>query len=320
MALFKRGGVWWYKFYFAGQPIRESSKSTSKTVAKNAEQQRRRELETGFHNIKEVRQHRSLRRRASTRTIASMFGSYSEVRSNTSIAIENSLRLSISPSIVRFTMCVRNRHNRTDETKLGLFTTRANWSRTAVAGTGSAVELARDFSDDNGGVGTCFFPPFIMLHKASECYGELTSAYGQSKARGHSVEWGGVRGSMQTYRQAGTVIFVSDRSPEATVLRDIEARGLVVQWARSIRVAVDLLNSAREKTVIVTELALADGNWRDLVERMRGIDICVPILLATSFSTAELWWDALECGIDDILPGYLVVSRLCQLLETQGAS
>jgi DNA-binding NtrC family response regulator len=125
---------------------------------------------------------------------------------------------------------------------------------------------------------------------------------------------------MQTYRQAGTVIFVSDRSPEATVLRDIEARGLVVQWARSIRVAVDLLNSAREKTVIVTELALADGNWRDLVERMRGIDICVPILLATSVSTAELWWDALECGIDDILPGYLVVSRLCQLLETQGAS
>jgi hypothetical protein len=53
MALFKRGGVWWYKFYFAGQPIRESSKATSKTVAKNAEQQRRRELETEFHNIRE---------------------------------------------------------------------------------------------------------------------------------------------------------------------------------------------------------------------------------------------------------------------------
>ena len=58
MALFKRGGVWWYKFYFAGQPIRESSKSTSKTLAKNAEQQRRRELETGFHNIRETRQQR----------------------------------------------------------------------------------------------------------------------------------------------------------------------------------------------------------------------------------------------------------------------
>ena len=125
---------------------------------------------------------------------------------------------------------------------------------------------------------------------------------------------------MQTYSRAGTVIFVSNRSPEATIAQDIEARGLVVRWARSIRAAVDLLNLAREKTVIVTELALADGNWRDLVERMRGIDICAPIVLATSSSTAELWWDALECGVDDILPEYLVVSRLCQLLETQDAS
>ena len=127
---------------------------------------------------------------------------------------------------------------------------------------------------------------------------------------------------MQTDRQAGTVIFVSDRSPEATIARDIEARGLVVQWARSIRAAVDLLNSAREKTVIVTELALADGNWRDLVERVNCIDINIStsIVLVTSSRTAELWWDALECGIDDILPGHLVVSRLCQLLETRDAS
>ena len=125
---------------------------------------------------------------------------------------------------------------------------------------------------------------------------------------------------MQTDKLAGTVIFVSNRSPEATVLQDIEAHGLVMQWARSIGAAVDLLNSAREKTVIVTELALADGNWRDLVERMRGIDICVPIVLATSSSTAELWWDALECGIEDILPGHIIASRLCQLFKTQGTS
>jgi hypothetical protein len=59
-------GVWWYKFYFAGQPIRESSKSMSKTVAKNTEQQRRRELETGFHNIREIRQHYRLWRQFNT--------------------------------------------------------------------------------------------------------------------------------------------------------------------------------------------------------------------------------------------------------------
>lgn len=125
---------------------------------------------------------------------------------------------------------------------------------------------------------------------------------------------------MQTYKRAGTVIFVSNRSPEATVAKEIESHGLAMQWACSIRAAVGLLNAAREKTVIVSELAMADGNWRDLVERVRCLGIPTPMMLVTSTITAELWWDALECGIDNILPGYLVVSRLCQLLETQDAS
>src|SRR5580700_2000950 len=99
-----------------------------------------------------------------------MFGSYSEVRSNTSIAMENSLRLSISPSIVRFTMCVKNRHSRADPTKPGLFTTRASWSRTTAAGTEPAVELARDFPGDKGGVGTCFSP---LNHYAPQTFAVL---------------------------------------------------------------------------------------------------------------------------------------------------
>lgn len=58
MALFQRGNVWWYEFWFAGQRIRESSKSTSKTVAKDAEKNRKRELEEGFNNIIDQRQQR----------------------------------------------------------------------------------------------------------------------------------------------------------------------------------------------------------------------------------------------------------------------
>jgi DNA-binding response OmpR family regulator len=115
---------------------------------------------------------------------------------------------------------------------------------------------------------------------------------------------------------------VSNRSPEATVAQEIEAHGLVTLWAPSISAAVKLLDSAREKTVVATELALADGNWRDLVERVNCIDINIStsIVLVTSSSTAELWWDALEWGIDDILPPSLLASRLYQLLEMQGAS
>jgi DNA-binding NtrC family response regulator len=120
---------------------------------------------------------------------------------------------------------------------------------------------------------------------------------------------------MQTLKRTGTVIFVSTASPEATVAQDIESYGLEMQWAPSIRAAVDLLNSTREKTVIVTQLALPDGNWRDLVARVGCPEILTPMVLVTSAITAELWWDALECGIDDILPGYLMASRLCQLLQ-----
>ena len=56
MSVFKRGNIWWYEFWFSGRRIQESSKSASKTIAKHAEQNRRRELEKGFNNIQDVRQ------------------------------------------------------------------------------------------------------------------------------------------------------------------------------------------------------------------------------------------------------------------------
>jgi integrase len=58
MALYRRGGVWWYEFWFAGRHIQESSKSKSKTLARIAEQNRRRELEQGFNNVTDTRHER----------------------------------------------------------------------------------------------------------------------------------------------------------------------------------------------------------------------------------------------------------------------
>lgn len=51
MSVYKRGDVWWYKFWFNGQLIRESSKSDSKTLAKDAKHARRRELEQAYNHI-----------------------------------------------------------------------------------------------------------------------------------------------------------------------------------------------------------------------------------------------------------------------------
>jgi integrase len=58
MSLFRRGDVWWYEFWFAGRRIQESSKSPSKTVARNSKQKRRRELEEGFNNFTDTRRER----------------------------------------------------------------------------------------------------------------------------------------------------------------------------------------------------------------------------------------------------------------------
>ena len=58
MALFKRGEIWWYEFNFARRRVRESAKTPSKTVAKQAEKNRRRELENGFNGIQDNREER----------------------------------------------------------------------------------------------------------------------------------------------------------------------------------------------------------------------------------------------------------------------
>ncbi len=43
-----RSAVWWYEFNFAGRRVRESSKSTRKTIATQAEENRRKELQRAY--------------------------------------------------------------------------------------------------------------------------------------------------------------------------------------------------------------------------------------------------------------------------------
>jgi len=45
------GGGWWYRFRFAGRMIHESSRSESLTIAREAEKQRRRQLEESWNQI-----------------------------------------------------------------------------------------------------------------------------------------------------------------------------------------------------------------------------------------------------------------------------
>ncbi len=48
----KRKRIWWYRFRFAGRIVHESARTTSKTVAQDAERQRRRDLEEAINGLK----------------------------------------------------------------------------------------------------------------------------------------------------------------------------------------------------------------------------------------------------------------------------
>ncbi|WP_158944975.1 site-specific integrase [Granulicella sp. S190] len=69
MAVYKRGKYWWYHFNFAGRNVQESAKTTSKTIAKELEQRRRREMEEGFGGIERERKDR-------VRTLADLSADY----------------------------------------------------------------------------------------------------------------------------------------------------------------------------------------------------------------------------------------------------
>lgn len=67
----KTQSVWWYSFTFAGRRIQESSKTTKKTLARIAEQNRRDELQRAFNGIRDNRNER-------IRTISELADAYLE--------------------------------------------------------------------------------------------------------------------------------------------------------------------------------------------------------------------------------------------------
>lgn len=110
------------------------------------------------------------------------------------------------------------------------------------------------------------------------------------------------------------VIIVAKNGPEPGIESELRARGIRVQCAPSIKAASGFLKSAHSGTLVITELALGDGNWRDLVEQVRGNGKFMPVVLLTSTRTAELWWDALECGVEDVLQAPFSASQLFNYL------
>src|ERR1700676_545858 len=53
MAIYKRGRVWWYKFTWNGEPIRESTKQGNKRIAEQIESVRKGQLAKGEVGIRD---------------------------------------------------------------------------------------------------------------------------------------------------------------------------------------------------------------------------------------------------------------------------
>jgi PleD family two-component response regulator len=146
---------------------------------------------------------------------------------------------------------------------------------------------------------------------------QLTASYGNLGTYSATVEPSGRHADqrlMRSKKPGKTVIMVGANKPEPNLEKEMEARGIRLRWARTIKNAAGLLSAVCDRPIVIAELALSDGNWRDVVEQVRCIDSSIPVLLVSSTSTAELWWDALECGIEDILPTPLSASSLCEYL------
>jgi len=62
VALFRRGEIWWFEFVYAGQRVRQSAKTTRKTIAQEAEKQRRLELERANAGLPAAQSEERIRR------------------------------------------------------------------------------------------------------------------------------------------------------------------------------------------------------------------------------------------------------------------
>ncbi|MBV9304177.1 MAG: hypothetical protein JOY53_18865, partial [Acidobacteriaceae bacterium] len=74
---------------------------------------------------------------------------------------------------------------------------------------------------------------------------------------------------MHREQAANTVVMVGATKPDLHLQKQMETRGITLRWARTIEEATALLKSALGRTIVITEPALKDGNWRDLLERIR---------------------------------------------------
>jgi integrase len=95
------GGTWWYRFRFAGRIIHESARTQSKTVAREAERQRRRQLENAYNKIEK----RTLPPQFEHAAEAWLEGERPHLAERTHDTYDVALRCHLSPAFGHWLLC-----------------------------------------------------------------------------------------------------------------------------------------------------------------------------------------------------------------------
>lgn len=98
-----------------------------------------------------------------------------------------------------------------------------------------------------------------------------------------------------------SVLVVSERAETARDLADaLTPFHVSTTHVSSVGEASSRIRHAHFR-VILTETALADGTWKDLLQLCNGLSEAPMVVVASMHADARLWVDAIDAGAADVL-------------------
>ena len=112
-----------------------------------------------------------------------------------------------------------------------------------------------------------------------------------------------------------SVVLAMSQIAASQIAQEMRTIGCSVVGASSVADVDSCLAKLTGRLLVLTEISFPDGNWRDLIHRTQPQHSRTLFILCSATRTAELWWDALDCEISDILtPPYSVPDVMRMML------
>ena len=100
---------------------------------------------------------------------------------------------------------------------------------------------------------------------------------------------------------AGMALVVMGRNRRFALLEHLEECAIHVLAVCDCKEARRALANRLPVTVVITDVALPDGDWRTVVDLVLHSDQDAEVIVCTRVADATLWSDALDRGVRDLL-------------------